>query len=80
MPYPHADVNTAQYYLDYASTKEILVEVGLSVTPDIKGEARTRPTAFQLGLSSGRQGCSKALARGLLDAALDASDPDQLGT
>jgi hypothetical protein len=51
VPYPHADVNTAQYYLDYASTKEILIEVGLSVTPDIKGEARTRPTAFQLGLS-----------------------------
>jgi hypothetical protein len=51
VPYPHADVNTAQYYLDYASTKEILIEVGLSVRPEIKGEARTRPTAFQLGLT-----------------------------
>ena len=51
VPYPHADVNTAQYYLDYASTKEILIEVGLSQRPEIKGEARTRPVAFQLGLA-----------------------------
>jgi hypothetical protein len=51
VPYPNVDVNTAQYYLDYASTKEILLEVGLSVKPEIKGEARTRPTAFQLGLT-----------------------------
>jgi hypothetical protein len=51
VPYPYADVKTAQYYLDYASTKEILIEVGLSQRPEIKGEARTRPTAFQLGLA-----------------------------
>ena len=44
-------MNTAQYYLDYASTKEILIEVGLSVKPDTKDELRTRPTAFQLGLT-----------------------------
>jgi hypothetical protein len=50
VPYPNVDVNTAQYYLDYASTKEILIEVGLSVKPETTGEARTRPTAFQLGL------------------------------
>jgi hypothetical protein len=59
VPYPNADVNTAQYYLDYASTKEILIEVGLSVTPDIKGEARTRPTAFQLGLVPVGKGVQK---------------------
>lgn len=50
VPYPHADVNTAQYSLDYASTKEILIEVGLSQKPEITGGARTRPVAFQLGL------------------------------
>ncbi len=59
VPYPNVDVNTAQYYLDYASTKEILVEVGLSVKPEIKGEARTRPTAFQLGLSPVGKGAQK---------------------
>ena len=59
VPYPNADVNTAQYYLDYASTKEILVEVGLGVKPGIKGEARTRPTTFQLGLSPVGKGGQK---------------------
>ena len=59
VPYPNADVDRAQYYLDYASTKEILVEVGLSVRPEIKGEARTRPTAFQLGLSPVGAGAQK---------------------
>jgi hypothetical protein len=51
VPYLNLDINAVQYYLDYASTKEILLEVGLSVRQDIKGEARTRPVAFQLGLS-----------------------------
>jgi hypothetical protein len=50
VPYPYADVERAQYYLNYASTKEILIEVGLSQRPEITGEARTRPVAFQLGL------------------------------
>ena len=50
VPYLNVDLNTVQYYLDYASTKEILLEVGLSVRPEIKGEQRTRPVAFQLGL------------------------------
>ena len=50
VPYLNVDLNSVQYYLDYASTKEILLEVGLSVRPEITGEARTRPTAFQLGL------------------------------
>jgi hypothetical protein len=51
VPYPNVDVDTAQYYLDYASTKEILIEVGLSVRPEVTEEERTRPTAFQLGLT-----------------------------
>lgn len=51
VPYLNVDLNTVQYYLDYASTKEILLEIGLSVRPEIKGDQRTRPVAFQLGLS-----------------------------
>jgi hypothetical protein len=46
VPYPIADVDSTQYYLDYASTKEILLEVGVSA-PHAK---KMRPTAFQLGL------------------------------
>lgn len=47
VPYPGVDMNHINYYLDYASTKEILVEVGLS---GIKGKTKSRPTTFQLGL------------------------------
>jgi hypothetical protein len=46
VPYPIADVDTTQYYLDYASTREILLEVGVSAPR----KAGLRPTAFQLGL------------------------------
>ena len=35
VPYPIENVDSTQYYLDYASTKEILLEVGLSVRPEI---------------------------------------------
>ena len=59
VPYPFADVNNAQYYLNYASTKEILVEVGLSQKASVKGEARTRPVAFQLGLIPVGKGAQK---------------------
>ena len=59
VPYLNLDLNTVQYYLDYASTKEILLEVGLSVRPEIKGEARTRPVAFQLGLVPVGKGANK---------------------
>jgi hypothetical protein len=59
VPYLNVDLNTVQYYLDYASTKEILLEVGLSVRPEITGEARTRPVAFQLGLSPVGKGENK---------------------
>jgi hypothetical protein len=46
VPYPGVDVKHIQYYLDYASTKEILIEVGLAGKPGIS----TRPVTFQLGL------------------------------
>jgi hypothetical protein len=46
VPYPGVDTKHIQFYLDYASTKEILVEVGLSGKPGVS----TRPTTFQLGL------------------------------
>jgi hypothetical protein len=44
--YPVDDVTRAQYYLDYASTQEILIEVGLSAPK----RYQMRPTTFQLGL------------------------------
>jgi hypothetical protein len=52
VPYPGVDVKHVQYYLDYASTKEILVEVGLAGKPGIS----TRPVTFQLGLVPGKNG------------------------
>ena len=68
MPYPGVDTKHVQYYLDYASTKEILVEVGLAGKPGVS----TRPVTFQLGLVPRR---ARPLARRLLDAALDAAGP-----
>jgi hypothetical protein len=44
--YPVGNIHQAQYYLDYASDQEILLEVGLSA-PKRYG---MRPTTFQLGL------------------------------
>ena len=46
VPYPIADVDSTDYFLDYASTREILLEVGVSAPP----AAKMRPTSFQLGL------------------------------
>jgi hypothetical protein len=46
VPYPIENVDSTQYFLDYASTKEILLEVGVSAPADKK----MRPVAFQLGL------------------------------
>jgi hypothetical protein len=46
IPYPIADVDSTDYFLDYASTREILLEVGVSAPP----AAKMRPTSFQLGL------------------------------
>lgn len=44
--YPVANIDKVQYYLDYASNQEILLEVGL-FAPKRYG---MRPTTFQLGL------------------------------
>jgi hypothetical protein len=52
VPYPGVDTEHVQYYLDYASTKEILVEVGLAGKPGVS----TRPVTFQLGLVRGPKG------------------------
>jgi hypothetical protein len=46
IPYPFDDINKVQYYLDYASNREILMEVGLAAPPRYK----MRATTFQLGL------------------------------
>ena len=52
VPYPGVDTKHVTYYLDYASTKEILVEVGLAGKPGVS----TRPVTFQLGLVPGKGG------------------------
>ena len=46
VPYPVDNLDTVQYYLDYASTKAILVEVGVSA----KASLGIRPASFQLEL------------------------------
>ena len=46
VPYPHAKIADLQFYLDYASDKEILAEVGVSAPEKYK----LRPTTFQIGL------------------------------
>jgi len=46
IPYPIDNVNHATYSLEYATTKEILVEVGLSAPP----KRHIRPATFRLGL------------------------------
>jgi hypothetical protein len=56
VPYPGVDMHHINYYLDYASTKEILVEVGLSGIP---GKTKSRPTTFQLGLVPVSSGAHK---------------------
>jgi hypothetical protein len=52
VPYPGVDTKRVRYYLDHASTKEILVEVGLTGKPGVG----TRPVTFQLGLVPGKGG------------------------
>jgi hypothetical protein len=46
VPYPGVDTAHIQYFLDYATSKEILIEVGLAGKPGVS----TRPVTFQLGL------------------------------
>jgi hypothetical protein len=52
VPYPGVDTKHVRYQLDHASTKEILVEVGLAGKPGVS----TRPVTFQLGLVPGKGG------------------------
>jgi hypothetical protein len=49
VPYPGVDPKHVRYSLQSASTKEILVEVGLTGKPGVS----SRPVAFQLGLEPG---------------------------
>jgi hypothetical protein len=46
VPYPGVDTKHVRYSLDVASTKQILLEVGLIAKPGV----RTKPVTFQLGL------------------------------
>jgi hypothetical protein len=55
VPYQIENVDQTQYYLDYASTQEILIEVGVSA----KNGLGIRPTSFQLGLSPVGRGANK---------------------
>ena len=55
IPYPIENVDTTQYYLDYASTKDILLEVGVSA-PAAK---KMRPVSFQLGLVARGKGADR---------------------
>lgn len=55
VPYQIEDVSQTQYYLDYASTDEILIEVGVSAKPG----SGTRPTSFQLALNPVGHGVDK---------------------
>jgi hypothetical protein len=59
IPYPIADVDTTTYYLDYASTDEILLEVGVSAP----AKRKMRPTSFQLGMSPVAIGKNKKVWR-----------------
>jgi hypothetical protein len=52
IPYPGVDTKRIQFFLDYASTKEILIEVGLAGKKGVS----TRPVTFQLGLVRGANG------------------------
>jgi hypothetical protein len=52
VPYPGVDTKRVEYFLDYASTKEILIEVGLAGKPGVS----TRPVTFQLGLVPAAKG------------------------
>ncbi len=55
IPYPIENVDTTQYYLDYASTKDILLEVGVSAP----AARKMRPVAFQLGLVARGKGAGR---------------------
>jgi hypothetical protein len=55
IPYPISSLNDTTYYLDYASTQEILVDTGLTA----KKSAGLRPVRFRLGLVPVGKGAQK---------------------
>jgi hypothetical protein len=55
IPYQIDNVDRVEYYLDYASQQEILVEVGVSAPRELK----IRPVTFQLGLVPVGKGTTK---------------------
>jgi hypothetical protein len=55
IPYPIANVDNTTYYLDYASTNEILVDMGLTAEKALK----LRPVRFRLGLVPVGKGAHK---------------------
>jgi hypothetical protein len=54
IPYPGVDTQHVEYYLDYATNREILVEVGLAGKPGVS----TRPVTFMLGLRPDGKGAN----------------------
>jgi hypothetical protein len=46
VPYPLDDINKVQYALELATTEEILIEVGVGASAELK----LRPATFQIGL------------------------------
>lgn len=52
IPYPGVNTKRVQYFLDYATDREILIEVGLAGKPGVS----TRPVTFQLGLRPAGKG------------------------
>jgi hypothetical protein len=52
IPYPGVNAKRVQYFLDYATSREILIEVGLAGKPGVS----TRPVTFQLGLRPAGKG------------------------
>jgi hypothetical protein len=55
IPFPVENLDRVQYYLDYASTQAVLIEVG--VTP--KASAHMRPATFQLEIVPVKNGSGK---------------------
>jgi hypothetical protein len=55
VPYPIADIKRVNYNLEYATTKEILIDVGVAAKPQMKLRALT----FMLGLAPAGKGAHK---------------------
>ena len=55
VPYPIADIDRANYGLEYATNQEILIDVGVVAKPQLK----LRPLTFMLGLAPVGRGAHK---------------------